>query len=56
MFSTLFKMGMVMDFDTCGYGDSIGGLGLKGITPKKVISRFPREIFEILPFFGFSMK
>jgi len=49
-------MGMIMDFDTCGYGDCMGGLGLKGITPQKVISRFPRERFEKLPFFGFSIK
>ena len=31
---TPFKMGKVMDFNTCGYGDSLGGFELMGITPK----------------------
>ena len=37
-----FKMGKVMDFNTCRYGDSPGGLELMGITPKKFILKIPR--------------
>ena len=40
---TPFKMGKVMDFNTCGYEDSLGGLELMGITPKKSIFKIPRE-------------
>ena len=42
LYSTLFKMDLVMDFDTCGYGDSLGGLILMNITPQNNIFKLPR--------------
>ena len=35
-------MEVVIDFDTCGYGDSLGGLELMGKTPQKVIFKIPQ--------------
>ena len=40
---TPFKMGMALDFETCGYGDSMGGTGLMGITPRMIVFKIPRE-------------
>ena len=44
-FITLIKMDLIIDFHNCGYMDSVGGLGLIGITPKTFI--FKREIEKI---------
>ena len=43
-------MGVVMDFDTCGYGDSMGALGLKGITLEINIFEIERANFEQFDF------
>ena len=39
---TLVKMGLVMDFDTCRYGGSLGGLEMMDIIPKMLLFKIPR--------------
>ena len=48
--TTPFKMGMVMDFNTCKYGDSLEGLELMSTTPKKLILKIPRGRLKEITF------